>query len=310
MIVLAVDRAGDPRTGPRLHLAHSTSVVAVVLAAALAASGCGVNLPYHRSHAAASAPPARSLSAREQIDEARGRAVAAPSEAYWPYHLAALYAAADSLAPAEGALRQALARDPGYAPALALFSKLEYDAGRHEDAIRVLEAARSEARSAATDLGPELLAGLALHYDALGQNAPAREALAAIPHDGRRATNAAAASVALHGTASDSAASLAERAVREHPSSAVCQNNYGIARLRAGDPEAARRAFLEATRLDPGLAGPYYNLTILEKYYAFDDAAAARWFALYRARSNDDPDALAETLGKTGAKDLAEGREP
>jgi tetratricopeptide (TPR) repeat protein len=245
---------------------------------------------------------------RERIDDAREHAAAAPAEAYWPFRLGELYASVDSIASAEVALQQSLGRDAGYAPALALMSKLYYDAHRHEEAVRLLEAARAESKRRSGDLAPELLAGLALHYDALDKGGSAREVLAAVPRSAHKATDPAAASVALRGGSPDSAAELAQAAVHENPNNAACQNNYGIARLRAGDPDAARKAFLKAVELDPKRAGPYYNLAILEKYYALDDAAAARWFAHYRTLATEDPDGLAEALGNPPAKDMAEGR--
>ena len=108
--------------------------------------------------------------------------------------------------------------------------------------------------------------------------------------------------VALRGDAPDSASAAAAGLVREHPQSAVNQNNYGITRLRAGDPEAASNAFLLAIELDASLPGPYYNLAILEKYYRLDDAAAERWFRKYRERATDDPDGLAQGFEKSAPK--------
>src|SRR5439155_20507838 len=151
-------------------------------------------------------------SPREQLDDARAHAASAPTNPYWPYRMGELYAATDSAAGAEAALQQALARDHTYAPALSLLSKQYYDSGRHADAIEMLEAARAAAQRGSSDLAPELLAGLALHYDAIGQTAPARAALAAIPRAARQATEAAAAVVALHDAHSDTAADLAAAA--------------------------------------------------------------------------------------------------
>jgi Flp pilus assembly protein TadD len=93
--------------------------------------------------------------------------------------------------------------------------------------------------------------------------------------------------------------------VRDEPKRAANQNNYGITRLRAGDPDGAREAFQKAIKLDPTLPGPYYNLAILEKFYLFDDAAAAKWYAAYRARSSDDPDGLAHVFAAPAAGNAA-----
>jgi len=267
-------------------------------------------------HAGQAVKPAapRAASTREQIEEARANAMAAPSEPYWPYRAAELYLALSAPDSALDALRGSLARNGSYAPALALFSKLEFDAGRHDDAIAVLESARMAAQRSSNELAPELLAGLALHYDAVGRTAEAAEALAAAPHAAHRATDATAATLALRGglrgAGGTDAQKLAEDAVDANPKSAACQNNAGIALLRAGDVAGARKALLKAIDLDPRRAGPYYNLVILEKYYALDDAAAANWFAKYRALSNDDPDGLGAALGASTPKDLAEGSKP
>jgi tetratricopeptide (TPR) repeat protein len=277
-----------------------------MLAAPLALGGCGakvlgVRMPVVTVGAAARAPSAPS---RGKLEEAREQASLAPREPFWPYRVAELYLAADSTAKAEAALGASLARDPSYAPAQALLSKLDYQAGRHEQAIVRLEAER--ARSG--DMAPSLLAGLALHYEALGRSEQAGRAIAGLARSPRDEERSAVVYMTLRTAQPDSATELAAAAVRETPRSAVSQNNYGVTRLRAGDVEAARRAFLEAIELDAALPGPYYNLAILEKYYVFDETAATRWFRLYWERSHDDPDGLAEVFGKPEPKKLAEQR--
>lgn len=284
-------RIPAPSAGRRTRHA---AALALVVALAPALGGCAVlslgrfvGLPVGRAPAPPDAPP------RGSAAEARQRGALEPREPYWPFHLAELHAAADSLPQAEAALAEALRRDPAYAPALALFSKLRYETGRHEEAIAVLEAARA----APGGLPAPVLAGLALHYDALGRDERAREIIAATARAAGGDDGAAAVYLALRGPEPGSADAAAERAVERRPKSAVHQNNYGITRLRAGDPDRAERAFRAAVALDPALPGPYYNLAILEKFYRLDDEAAARWFARYRERSHDDPDGLAELFG-------------
>jgi tetratricopeptide (TPR) repeat protein len=235
--------------------------------------------------------------------EAREQAALAPKEPYWPYRMGELYLAADSIAKAEAALRASLDNDPGYAPALALISKLYYDTGRHQDAIRLLEAART--RAGDVGLPPALLAGLALHYEAMDRPDLSRQALAGVPRTAGRGTVSALVYVLLRGDRPDSASGLAVAARDDNPRSAANQNNFGITRLRAGDPEGARKAFTEAIRIDPKLPGPYYNLAILEKFYALDDAAGAKWYRAYRERSSNDPDSLAAVFGKPASHELA-----
>src|SRR4030095_2768425 len=122
---------------------------------------------------------------------------------------------------------------------------------------------------------PALRVGLALHYDAIGRADLARTALAGVPSREREAS--ASVLLILRGQSPDSATDLANQALHDAPKSAVSQNNFGITRLRAGDPEAARRAFLSAIAIDPRLPGPYYTLAILDKFYALDDSQAAHW---------------------------------
>jgi len=228
-----------------------------------------------------------------------------PDQPYEWYKVAQKRVRADSLESAEAALRSALAMDRAYAPALAMLSRLYYDTGRHAQGIQLVESARSHAGEFAGGFPPALTAGLALHYEALGRHDDARHALQSIGGGRSADVGTAWSYVLLRGATPDSATAPAAADVREHPKSAEAQNNYGITRLRAGDLDAARAAFHKAIDLDAKLPGPYYNLTILEKFYALDDAAAARWFRAYRERSSEDPDSLFAVLGREPARNLA-----
>lgn len=270
-----------------------------LLLLALACSGCG-----RRVHGGPGEPVRREaepvLGAGERrILEAREQSALSPDEPYWPYRLAQVLIEADSVAEARAALVASLRRDPGYMPSLSLLSKLHYDAGQHAEGAALLEAARTRA-SAPDGLAPELLAALALHYQALGRPDLARPLVESSRDDAGR-TGPARVYLALRGENPAAATPLATRAVEEDSLSAVNQNNYGITRLRAGDPRAARDAFLRAIDLDPDLPGPYYNLAILERFYLFDERAAARWLAAYRERASDDPDGLFGTPGSAEA---------
>ena len=272
--------------------AHKMTRLAPALAIFVLA-GCSY-LPGHRADVTAPGVPEHRPPA-DAYTEMRARAAAEPKEPYWPFHLAELLVAADSLKQADAALDQALARDPSYAAALALQSRLDWQAGRHAQAVERLEAAR--ARAGAAGLPAALLAGLALHYDALGRTADAAKVMHEIT-DREPEVGAARVYVALRGDSPADATALAD----DLPNSAPNRNNYGITRLRAGDPDGAQKAFLEAIHLDANLPGPYYNLAILEKFYRFDDAEAARWFAAYRKRAQDDPDSLGTYLAKDATK--------
>jgi len=288
------------------HGAASRAVVAVLLvAAAFTGSGCGVRSLGRGINPVNWRPAPRAAVRADAIAEAREHARLAPAEPYWPYRAGELSLQADSLANAESALREALKIDPSYAPALALLSKLQYDSGRHAEAVDLLEAAREAYASRPGGFPPALQADLALHYDRLEQRALAGDAVAKLARPERSEQRAAAVYVMLRGSTPDRAAAPAAEALREHPDRAVHHNNFGITRLRAGDVEGARKAFLAAIDRDPKLPGPYYNLAILEKYYRFDDAAAARWFGDYWKRSHEDPDGLATVFGMAPVRALA-----
>jgi tetratricopeptide (TPR) repeat protein len=230
---------------------------------------------------------------QEQLAAARVQTALEPAEPYWPYRLGELHYGASHPDSAEISLRAALRRDPYYVPALSLLSKIYFDSGRHEAAIEMLEAARAHPERFPSGVPSALLEGLALHYDALDQIGPAADVLR---QAGGR-SGSPRVYLTLRGEAPQAAGDMADQALKSDPKSAVNLNNYGITRLRAGDPEAAEKAFLAAVDRDPHLPGPYYNLAILEKYYRFDDEAAAGWLKKYRERSTFDPDGLFEVLG-------------
>ena len=283
--------------------------LSLVLLLASAASGCGAHAPAHRSEPTERRPTAKLGAREERILEVREQMALDPREPNGPYRLAQIHLESDSLAAAEAALKASLQRDPSYAPSLSLLSKLYYDAGRHAEAVALLEFARTRPGAFPDGFPQEILAGLALHYEALGRHDLAASLMADASKSRAGGTRSAAVYVTLRGEAPGSASELAAAAVEENPKSAANQNNFGITKLRAGDPEAARKAFLRAIELDPKLPGPYYNLAILERYYRFDDAAAARWLEAYRARAGQDPDGLFGDIQKREPRPIAkEGR--
>jgi tetratricopeptide (TPR) repeat protein len=293
-------------TSPRRH--GVWLALAGLLAANALLAGCGMSMLHGRSEPV-DRRGAVHVAPASKFEQTEARARLAPAEPYWPFHLAELYVAADSLPEAEAALQRALARNAAYAPALSLLSKLYFDASRHEEAIRLLEPVAAHPERFSDEEREALLAGLALHYEALDQFERARGVMAQIAATRRGPVRSTAVYLGLRGPAPDSVADLADRVRHDDPGSAVAQNNYGISQLRAGDPLAARRAFQAALRIDSRLPGPYYNLAILEKYYALDDSTAARFYRSYRERAHDDPDGLAEVFGKSEPKPLAEKRD-
>ena len=278
-----------PRSGRDLRPARALALA--VLLASFALPGCAVTSrlrPRGVSRATAADVPKLNPTQKRLLDAAE-QAALAPAEPYWPYHAAEILIEADSIGRAETSLKTALARDPRYPPALALLSRLYFRAGRHEEGVRLLEPIRAPG-AFPHGVPPELLAALALHYDAQDRMSDAATILREAGNSPR--ARGAAGYLALRSDRPDSARGWVESAAESDGRSAANQNNLGIVRLRAGDADAARRAFLRAIDIDPGLAGPYYNLAILEKFYRFDDQAAARWFRSYWERSHQDPDSL------------------
>lgn len=309
---------------PRATSQRLLGSVLLLLAVSFAASGCSVTryVPWSH-HGAAGAPPTASRatkransdaaprasrSSKSSHDEAnpakpapltlRDHAAADPTQPYWPFRIAEVQVAGDSTTEAEASLRGALKRDPGYAPALALLSKLYYREGRYQEGVMLLEPVRQHPEALEDRDRDALLAGLALHEEALGNDAAARQAVLGLrPRDLPQA-GSALVYVMLRSERPDSASGLATAALDQGPASAVNLNNYGITKLRAADVEGAERAFRSAIVKDPTLPGPYYNLAILHKFYRLDDAAAADDFQRYWSRSHDDPDSLAAVFGR------------
>jgi protein O-GlcNAc transferase len=221
--------------------------------------------------------------------------------------VAELESSAGHAAEAETALHSALAIDSSYAPALTRLSRLLYQQGRHEEAVRLLAPVRERRvpldpadRSAA-------LAGLALHEAALGHDDEARAVLGLLPHGEREDVAGVAAYLAVRGSSADSATKLTQAAVKAAPGSAANHNNLGIALLRSADPDGAAREFERAIALDPSLPGPWYNMAILERWYRLDHVAAAKRFQEYWTRSHSDPDSLYAELGHGSPTPVAEG---
>jgi tetratricopeptide (TPR) repeat protein len=244
--------------------------------------------------------------ANDPLGEAHERMVEEPTEPWWPTRAAQLEAAAGHTAAAENSLRTALLRDSAYAPALTQLSRMLYDQGRHDEAVRLLEPVRDQRVSLNASDRAAVLAGLALHEAALGRDDEARATLDQLGHADRDDAAGVAALLALRGRSADSAVKLTQAAVKAVPGSAANHNNLGIALLRAADPDGAAREFEKAIALDPRLPGPWYNMAILERWYRLDRAAAAQRFQQYWSRSHADPDSLYAELGHEPPAPVAE----
>jgi len=233
----------------------------------------------------------------DPMEEARVRAAEQPDEPWWPYRMAELQAKAGRPADAEASLRASIARDSGYAPALTQLSRTLYEQGRHEEALELLAPAREGRVTMSAKERAAVLSGVALHEAALGRDAEARAIVAELPGDEAAAVSSYLAARSAKG---DSSAKVAQAASRSGPESAALLNNRGIALLRAGDADAAQKAFERAIELDPSRAAPYYNLAILERWYRLDKAVATVQFKHYWSLSHADPDSLYAELGRSG----------
>jgi tetratricopeptide (TPR) repeat protein len=275
---------------------------------ALGVAGCG-SVPLIGGSGSADAPGDVAPADRAgEIAALQARSLEEPENPYWLYRLAELHVADTDPVAAESSLRFALQRNPNHEPSLSLLSKVWWDTGRHDEAVSLLETARS----ASGGLSPELLTALALHYDALDRPDLAESIAASVEPSADWARDGSAlAYVRLRGDGFAQSEAVARRALDADPESAVNHNNYGIAKLYVGDPESARKSFLTAVDLDPSLPGPLYNLAIVERFYRFDDDAARDWFRKYRELSSEDPDGLAELLSVEMANEpsLAEPQE-
>lgn len=262
----------------------------------------------HKAHAdkrKATAHAAAAL-ASDPLAEAHERMVEEPGEPWWPTRAAELEAAAGHAAAAENSLRTALARDSAYAPALTQLSRMLYEQGRHDEAVRLLEPVRDHRTSLGGGDRAAVLAGLALHEAALGHDDEARATLEMLGHADRDDAAGVAGYLAVRGSSADSAVKLTQAAVKAAPERAANHNNLGIALLRSADPDGAAREFERAMALDPALPGPWYNMAILERWYRLDRAAAAKRFQQYWTLSHADPDSLYNELAHEPPTPVAE----
>jgi Tfp pilus assembly protein PilF len=247
---------------------------------ALALAGCG-------SNGSIGTDPTADENAdwRAELTLSRSNALAEPEVAYWPYREAQLLVSQDSLASAERALHRVLAFEATHAPSLALISKLDYDAGRHDVAIARLEAVSTEG-----PLPTELQLALGLHFEAAGNFAASDSIFDSVHSD-----HNSLAYYALRSDNLERAKEVAAQSLRAHPESAAANNDYGITQLYSGKPKAAREHFLSALTLDAQHLGALYNLAIVEAFYFLDDEEGEDWFRQYRELGGiEDPDRLGE----------------
>ncbi|MFN8588637.1 MAG: hypothetical protein U0704_12660 [Candidatus Eisenbacteria bacterium] len=221
-------------------------------------------------------------------------AVAAPGTASAGAEAPAAAVSAPAPLPAdEPGLLARLATSPVDAAALAALARLYYEQARFAEGAELLRVAADRPDAFMSADRARLLAARALLHDALGERAEARDAIARAREASARDANPTALYLELRKPSPEGLATLAHDVERSGARDAVALNNVGIARLRAGDADGARRAFDSAIAREPSRPGPHYNLAILEHWWRHDRDAAARRFAAYWRLSHDDPDGLA-----------------
>jgi tetratricopeptide (TPR) repeat protein len=223
-----------------------------------------------------------------------------PQEPYWPHRLATIHFAHSRTDSALALATEALRRDPDYAPALALCSRLLFATGQHREAADLLLAA-----DAREPLPAALLAGLALHLERLEAYDEADAIFARLRPE--PATDDVLVYRRLSGQDFKQALALAEEAVARDRDDAQKLNNYAVTLLYAGDPNKAKELLLRAHELDAKLPGPLYNLAIVDRYYFFDEAASRQWLGDYLRLSSDDPDGLIESFAQADAAAKKDG---
>jgi tetratricopeptide (TPR) repeat protein len=233
--------------------------------------------------------PEQVAAARTKITDKLNRY---PNEPYWPFRMGEIYAAVDSTEKSVLYLRAALDKEPGYAPAAALLSKLYYETSNFEAAVSLLDTVLARDPSA-----PDAIrAALALNLEALGDFDRASSVLDGCTGNSTE-VRAVRTFVNLRGQNPGSSLETAKEALEIDSKSAVNHNNYGIALLIAGKPFEARESFREALRIDERLPGALYNMAIVEAFYFFDEQSGRRWFDRYKLYASDDPDDLETQLG-------------
>jgi len=206
-------------------------------------------------------------------DEAalQAEAGAAPQAAEPYYQMALLRASEGNADGALDALRRALHRDPGYAPALALFAKMMHDAGRGADALQWFEG-----RDVGT-LPEPVRVNVAVLYAEAGNTLQARKLLDGAAHGPwADAANANLAYVDLLDEQSDAAWQRLQTYLGPYAQSPEVLNNVALARVRAGDVDGGAAILRKLADSHPDFAAAQLNWALVLRNYYFDEDGAAR----------------------------------
>ena len=216
-----------------------------------------------------------------------------PEDPYWPWAIGVQAMDADSAEVAEIWFKSSLQVEPLYAPALSHLTALQYQQGRHEDALALLNAAEA---SWSGVFPRTLMAGKALHQQALGSQAEAENTAATADVD------AVSSFVYLKGDRFRLAQFPAKVAHEIDSRNPTVLNNMAITLLQQGNARGARDMLREATVLAPELPGPLYNLAAVECFYFRDMEEAQVWMDRYLMLDQQDPDGIAEAIARAGGE--------
>ena len=206
--------------------------------------------------------PARRAAALE------AEAAAHPQSAEPAFQLALLHDAQGDCDAALRDLRQALARDPNYEPALTHLARLLYETGRSAAGVRWFESRPLSAWPEAVRLDVALLLA------DVGRNEEARRILVDLQSGAQR--DAAAANLAWLDVLEGNPNGAAERLAALHAPSPEARNNLAVLRLRAGDVDASEAILAELVQAKPDFAAARLNLALLRRHYRFDPAGAEK----------------------------------
>lgn len=174
------------------------------------------------------------------------------------------------------ALESYLRAHPTDAQAQALLSSAHMAQGRANRAVSIAREALKQTES------PELRTVLGLGMLRTGQTNDALAELEGVYRRDPAQTNAAATLAGLYLQRGEprKALTVAEQLVKRVPKSAAFTTLLGQARLAAGDKAGARKAFGEASQLDPAMIGPQIELARMDSQDGALPAAEQRLTAL------------------------------
>ena len=204
--------------------------------------------------------------------------------------LARIYLRENKVSQAVEALEAYLRANPGDRQATLLLGSSQMALGRHARATQLME----EALKNGEDPSARALLGMSLAGS--GKFAPAAAELEATLKQDPSQVQAGVSLVGLYIASGQGAraAQVAERLVKQRPNNPGLSNMLGSALAAKGDAAAARGAFEQALKLDPGFAEPQLNLARLDIDQRAFDAAQVRLSALLN-KDAKNIDALMET---------------